>query len=377
MLVKFLTAIISLAIILAGGSQSHAEPVPAMNRSIRALGMGGAYASIVTSNDMLYYNPAALTYNSMLNLEVANFHAGVNGLSVYETLQGITDLSDPAQLNQLMGTYVWIGALGRLSLIAPHFGLALGTEYEVTMFFRNPSFPEIETYFRNDTDTRVAMSWGIGDKGSVGMTVKRIARWGGDKQILGISQVANPSQLSNITDNFSNKGVAYGADLAAMYKWEGPIDSSLAFVWHDVGSTAFQKTAGTTAPSRIKDNMVVSAGMSMDLPGLDLSAALDYRHLNTTGIDASKKLHLGAEVSLPLIDLRFGASQGYMSYGAGMDFFLMRFDAVMYKEELGAYAGQNGDERILLGLTLDLGFDADFNFVDTKTGKKLKLKQRR
>jgi hypothetical protein len=372
----FLRILLAVNIFLSVAVSWGAE-IPELNRSIRALGMGGAYASIVTGNDCLYYNPAYLRYNSMLNLELLNFGAGVNGLTVYDKLKGITDLSDPNQLNQLMGTYIWLGANGRLSLIAPYFGLALGSDVAVTMSFRNPAFPEIETYYRNDTDTRFAFAYPLGDKGAVGLTVKRIARWGGDSQVLGIAQIVNPSQLSNITANFQNKGVAYGADLALMYKMDGLVSSNVAAVWHDLGSTAFVKTAGSDSPSRIKDNLVLSYGVAMDLPGFDWTAAIDYRHTNTTGIEASKKMHIGTEFSLPFIDLRVGGSQGYASYGVGLDMLLLRFDAVMYKEELGSYAGQNGDDRIMLGLTLDLGFDADFNFLDTKTGKKLKLKQRR
>lgn len=356
---------------------AFAGAVPEYNRSIRALGMGGAYASIVTGNDILYYNPAALAYNDELNIELVNSGVGVNGLSVVQKVQDAGDLSDPVNQAKLMGTHLWLGANGRLSLIAPYFGLALGTEYEADMYFRNPSFPEIQTYFRNDTDTRFSFAHGLGDKGAVGVTIKRVARWGGDTLTLPITAIADPTSLQNIQDNFANKGTGYGADLAMMYKWDGLISQNFAVVLHDIGSTEFKKTAGTDNPSRIKDNLVLSYGMAMDLPGFDWTAAVDYRHANTTGIDSSKKLHIGSEFSLPFIDLRVGASQGYMSYGVGMNLFLLRLDAVMYKEEIGAYAGQSGDDRVMVGLTLDLGFDANFNFVDNKTGKKLKLKQRR
>lgn len=369
-------SLISLFFIFSS-SMAAADAVPSLNRSIRALGMGGAYAAIATGNDALFYNPAMLAYNSQINIELVNVALGVNGLTALEKVQNAGDLSDPVNQAKLMGTHFWLGSGGRISLIAPYFGLSLGTDYEADMYFRNPSFPEIETYFRNDTDTRFSVGFGVGDKGAVGVTVKRIARWGGDTLVLPITAIADPTSLANIQDNFTNKGTGYGVDLAAMYKWDGLIEQSFAIVGQDIGGTEFKKTAGNDNPSHIKDNLVLSYGMMMDLPGFDWSAAVDYRHANSTGIDSSKKIHVGTEFSLPLIDLRFGASQGYMSYGAGFDLFLLRLDAVMYKEELGAYAGQNGEDRILVGLTLDLGFDANFNFVDNKTGKKLKLKQRR
>jgi hypothetical protein len=95
-----------------------------------------------------------------------------------------------------------------------------------------------------------------------------------------------------------------------------------------------------------------------------------------TDIQAGKKIHLGTELSLPIIDLRAGINQGYMTYGIGINLLVFRIDAATYTEELGAYTGQSGQNRWLIGLSMDMSFDANFTLSDND-GKKRKLKRRR
>ena len=161
-----------------------------------------------------------------------------------------------------------------------------------------------------------------------------------------------------------------------MAEMPGPIGPRFSVVWQDVGSTAFSKTAGTDAPPRIRDNLSVGVSTSLDLPGLDLVAGLEYKHATESEYQFGQKVHLGTEISLPLIDIRGGISQGYASYGLGFNLFFVRFDVAQYTEEMGAYPGQTPQERLQAGLSIELGFDADFKLT-SKDGKRRKLKQRR
>ncbi|MBC7369973.1 MAG: hypothetical protein H7326_00305, partial [Bdellovibrionaceae bacterium] len=195
-----------------------------------------------------------------------------------------------------------------------------------------------------------------------------------DKDIdLGVLAGGN---IGNIGDQFANKGRAYGVDIALQTVLPSPFSPTLSAVWQDVGSTAFSKTDGTDAPPRIRDNLSFGFSSSLDLPGIDLVGALEYRHATESEYQFGQKVHLGAEVSLPIIDLRGGISQGYASYGLGFNFLFLRFDVAQYTEEMGAYAGQSPQQRLQGGISIDLGFDADFNLTD-KDGKRRKLKQRR
>jgi hypothetical protein len=53
-----------------------------------------------------------------------------------------------------------------------------------------------------------------------------------------------------------------------------------------------------------------------------------------------------------ILSVRAGAYQGYATAGATLDFWLLRFDAATYAEELGLEAGQRPDRRYVVQLSL-------------------------
>ena len=67
-----------------------------------------------------------------------------------------------------------------------------------------------------------------------------------------------------------------------------------------------------------------------------------------------KRVHLGGEFGLLNRHLlvRAGLNQGYPTYGAELDIWLIRLGYTFYSEEMGAYAGQDKDDRHLVQLTL-------------------------
>lgn len=369
-LVIFLLSLFSIS--------AHAEDfeLPWSYRSIRAQGMGGAYMAVVRDNDAVFYNPAALRYMDDITIELGHFGAGVNGLDIYNDLTSFPSSPTPADYDQLFGKNIWFSAFGKASITASYFGVGLLQDYTLKFYPRSPGFPTIETYFKADTTAHVGFAVPLNEEATVGFNLKRIQRVGGYTAELDPLTITDPDAISSIQGQFSNAGVGYGIDFAYMHSFKAPFNPTLAFVWQDVGSTAFIKSAGTEAPPRIKDNMSLGVGTLVDLPGFDWIMSLEYRNANNNGIDLGKKLHFGNEFSLPLIDLRAGYSQGYLTYGAGFNLWLFKIDVATYTEELGVYPGQNADNRIIVGLTLDLSFDANFKLSDNQ-GRKRKLKQRR
>ncbi|MFP5518521.1 MAG: hypothetical protein ACLGGX_01355 [Bdellovibrionia bacterium] len=373
---KLLISLLSVLILLPLTALADDFELTRTYRSTRALGMGSAYSAVVMGGDSLYYNPSALAYNEGINIEIANVNFGVNGLDVYEDIQGLPANPTLSDYDSLFGTNIWLGSNGRATITLPYFGFGLAQDAVIKFYARDPGLPTVETYFKNDTITSIAFASTLGPESTVGLNFKRIHRVGGYTSQLDPLTLGDVDAVSNIQSNFANAGVGYGIDLAFSHKVKAPFNPTVALVWEDVGSTAFTKSAGTDAPPLIRDNITLGLGASVDLPGIDWLIALDYTHANQNGIDLGKKIHIGQELSLPFIDLRAGYSQGYLSYGAGFNFFLFRFDTAFYTEELGVYPGQNPDNRIQIGLTLDLSFDANFKLTDNN-GRKRKLKQRR
>lgn len=355
---------------------SRAQEAYEMGRTIRSLGMGGMYIPLATGVDAVFYNPAALAKGSGLNIELMNLWFGLNGQEAYDLIQAGSSITSPASYNQFFGKKVWFEADGRAGVTLPYLGLGFLSQTNVSLELHNPGFPQFQTYFNSDIVVGLAGAMSLGNKNYLGMTLKRVQRWGGETIDLGLTTIANANSLSSIGDNFQNRGTGYGIDLAYMKEFDGPLSPNISLVWQDVGVTSFLKTDGAAAPPSINQNVSLGVGGNLDLPGLDIAMGAEMRHLLESEIQIGKKLHVGTELSLPFIDLRAGLGQGYMSYGLGMNFLIFRLDAVSYTEELGVYPGQTGQNRILLGLSIDLSFDANFNFVDNN-GKKRKLKQRR
>lgn len=358
-------------------SAAFGQEINQMYRPIRAMGMGGAILTTIQGSEALFTNPAAMGKIEGLDIHLLSLGLGGRTPSTEDlnAVEGI-NANDPSTYNGLFGRRLYFQGQGSAAIALPYLGFGYYTDYTLSLELHNPGYPEFTTYFRNDSAYYVGGAYPLGPKTFLGLALKRVNRWGGDTQELGLTTVANAGDINSIMNEFDNKGTGYGVDFALMTEADTPLNPTLTVVWKDIGSTAFEKTSGTDAPSHIPQNLAAGVSLGFDLPGLDWVLALEGQHLLDSDIQIGKKLHLGTEISLPFLDLRAGVNQGYFSYGAGVDFFIFRIDAASYTEELGVYPGQAADNRIMVGLSIDLSFDANFKFTDNN-GKKRKLKQRR
>lgn len=347
-----------------------------MGRNIRASGMGGINIPIVSGVDAVFYNPAALAKGTGVYIELMDIALGVNGQEAIDLAQTGSSITNPSDYNQFFGKKIWVEGQGLAGVTLPYLGVGFLSQTRISLELHNPGFPQFQTYFHSDTVVAFGGAVNLGNKTYLGATLKQVQRWGAETIDLGLTTIANANSLSSIGDNFQNKGKGYGIDMAIMKDFDALTNPTVALTWQDIGNTSFVKTDGASAPPAIQQNLSFGAGGNVDLPGLDWAYGFEMRHLLEPEIQIGKKIHLGTEVSLPIIDLRAGLGQGYKSFGLGANFLIFRLDAATYTEELGVYPGQTGQDRFLVGISIDLGFDANFNFVDNN-GKRRKLKQRR
>lgn len=346
-------------------------------RSARSRAMGGVYVPFVRDAEAVFVNPAALGYSPLLDIKLIDLSVASNSFTVenIKDFQDI-DLNNPSSLNEFYGERLWAQANGKVAVSLPYLAVGYLNSAEVSLQLHNPAFPQFDTYFIQDEAIYLGGALALGPSTYLGMAFKRINRWGGTTQELSVGDVSDATTIQDIGDNFQNKGQGYGLDLALSTELPTPLKPTFALVWQDVGGTAFNKTAGDEAPPAITQNLTFAGGVGLDLPGLDLLLGFEARHLLEPDMQIGKKLHVGAEVSLPIIDVRAGYGQGYFSYGAGVNLLIFHIDAVSYTEEMGVYPGQAGDARYMATISIDLSFDANFKFTDN-TGKKRSLKQRR
>lgn len=345
-------------------------------RPTRALGMGGVYLPFVTPADATIWNPAVLGDTKVIAWEVFDVGLGVNGqdaMELAEIFQG-DSCEGSSCYSELYGVPLWLGYHGGTKFAMPRVGAALFSSGYLSGTLHNPAFPSLNLTYLNDYIYMAAYGFPVMQNLTAGVAVKRIHRSGGTEDI-SLSTVTSGD--SSIVDEFDKKGIGYGADLGIQWRLPGAImDSIVALHWQDLGYTSFNALSDGGAPPPVRDNLSIAAGSELDWPGFDLRMGMEYRHALNTGEEIGKKIHLGAEVGLPLVDVRFGLNQGYPTIGGAIDLFFFRLDAASYTEETGVYPGQSPSHRYKIGLSMDMSFDADFKFT-TDDGKKRKLKQRR
>jgi hypothetical protein len=278
-------------------------------------------------------------------------------------------------VNQLYGKTLQADVNARGGFVAPHFGFGVFSNNYTSMRFSDPTFPTFDMNFISDYGYIIGGALSLGANTSVGLSARHIKRWGGAESIA-VSSIIGASSSDLANNNFQNRGVGHGLDVALMTTLDGDWKPTLSLVWKDIGVTSFSQTTGTAPPPAQYDNLIFGASAHQSLGLLDLTHAFEYKYIRTTGYDLSQKIHLGTEASLGPLDLRAGFSQGYLSYGVGLDLWLFQLDAAAYTTEMGTYAGQSRNDKYNISLTIELDFDQSFKLQNSE-GKKRRLKQRR
>ena len=326
--------------------------------SVRANGMGGAFTAVVNDGDSLFINPAGLARNTAFAWTVVDPRGGIGSPTAVKDLLNVAQSSSnyASTLEALYGKNIWVGGGGKSAIIVPHFGFAAFSNADADLALHNPAGSTMSTAFFFD--------YGFALGGAVdlvpgifhlGLTARRINRTGSSLPI-GVSTLATLN-TTTIQNEFKSRGTGYGLDIGTVLDIPGPVSPALSLVYRDVGYTAFSFEEGAHAPSRIEPEIVVGAALKLDAGIVSLTPSFDYRYAQSTDIQTGKKIHLGVELGLPLIDIRAGLNQGYYTLGAGLDLGILRLDAATYGVELGEYPGQLEDRRYVVQLTLELGFD--------------------
>lgn len=345
------------------------------SQSIRARGMGGFYSPIARGTDCLFYNPAALAFENGIDWRIFRLQLGLS--TQFASQGGSSPNLSSFNLTNFYGKRLSLFADGNTAVTVPYFGIAGYDEGRLNMSVHNPPYPNAEINFINDYGYILGFAALLNPEVSMGMNFKQIRRWGGTSELAIGTLLGGATSISTLTGAFVNKGVGYGVDLALASRGQGRLSPSYSLVWRDIGTVTFAKTDGVAAPPPISDNLSLGAAFTVDLPGLDITTGVEFAHLTRSSEQFGKKIHLGTELSLPIIDIRAGLGQGYTSYGLGIDLLFLKFDLASFTEEIGVYPGQIPDSRIQLGLTMDLSFDFNFNMLSMDMGKKRKLKRRR
>ena len=356
---KFSRVLVALAIslLVIHASATPSLPLHETWTSVRALGMGNAYTSIVDDADSLFYNPAGINSVSGLNWTILDLHAGLDDLAIMQTLNSFKDSSNITSLIQSeYGKYHWLNVGTKTAFTFPHFGVALFGNADALLSVANPPYPELRLQYYQDYGGVVGFGFEpVPSFIKFGLDVKYMIRTG-TESIFTSDQLAT-LKTDQITAALQSAGSGYAMDSGLLVTIPSPIRPTLSFVWKNMGCTAFTKTAGAIAPPRIQDEMIIGGSLEITAPLISIYPSLDYKYLNRADVQFGKKISLGVEVSLPILSIRAGFNQGYYTAGVGVNLGVMRVDAATYGEELGEYPGQIEDRRYVVQATFEIGFD--------------------
>ena len=336
---------------------AHAEEFPSLYRGIRPLGMGNAFITVADDENALFYNPAGLNdINGFGGVEIINplIEFSQVGLDAYKDFKNI-DSNNVTEVTNTLGKYIGERFSVRTSLypnITFHnFGVGALGQLSFSGEVRNRVNPQINVDGKADVGGVVGIAYGFWDKKvQAGIGLKFIQRQRFQKTYYATDIADANFDPSKDFSDLKKTGTGFSGDLGVKVNPDLPFRPSVGLVLQNIGDLNLDEAG------KIPQQLNVGVSIHPDLWILKNTLALDVVDItkNVEGEDDFyKRVHMGAEIKLPyVLSLRVGANQGYPSYGATIDLWIIKLAYAHYKEELGVVAGQKGDERHVVQLAI-------------------------
>jgi hypothetical protein len=244
-------------------------------------------------------------------------------------------------LRNNIGKYIY-GRAGLVPhVVAENWGVALLGQGAVRAEPHNLANPEVDVEGFGSSSVHLGYGRNLG-KLSLGITAKYVKMWQLD-EVYEAADIADENFEDRIDDDIT-KGEGFGVDIGATYTFE---------------DTLLEPTIGVAVinfwePNKDKAEELarhinIGLGLHHELFGIGLTGALDVVDVTTqlgSDDDIYKRIHAGIELQLTkYVQLRTGLNQGYSSFGATLDLWILKLDYAWYAEEVGAAAGMEVDRR--------------------------------
>lgn len=357
-------------------------------RSQEGLLMGDAYTAVADDENTMFYNPAALARHGGVSLTFLNPSFTIPnvlkteiGLSKFET--GVDDRfqnfpSAPADVaRRVIGEplYLQIGVNPTIKMEG--FAFQLFANSKTDMILENAISPVLKVNYRYDKGFMLGYGWTLGKKFgkkskasgnsvSLGAAVKSVSREGlnGRFDLFGTQLL---EVLSN-SDNYKalrealgySKGSGFGLDLGMEnnYYLDGNTRLGMGVSFLDVGGMRFKKNEGIAEIDDQDMSVNIGTAWQQKVGFLDYTLAMDYHNAADPVGDFASKLHIGARLDMPVLDLYWGWNGGYGSFGLGLDAFFLRLTVGFYGLEIGHKFKEKEAKRMVVQLKLlDIHFD--------------------
>ncbi|MCB0414710.1 MAG: hypothetical protein KDD50_10280 [Bdellovibrionales bacterium] len=353
--------------------------------SIRALGMGNAFAAVADDHSAIFYNPAALArrkegvvtgtlgggvsndyFTLLKDIQDASSQSGSNGITQ------ITNLLQENYGKNFYANFKWSGMWAM-----PGWGMAflpINLTSSFTPHYQGAPSLNVTAYI----DTTAAYSWadnfnwmGKKDKFSFGFTTKMVHR-------IFFSDTLNALTLSQGGEVFDQsraaEGLTFDIDVGTLWTPYISKDSFFSFLEYakpnfalvvrnllDIGYVSNLHLIDPHSNEPTKLNRRIDLGSDWRLPKFwkfDPHFAFDIREILHPNWSFKKGVHLGAELYWTMYDWwkgswSIGLNQGYPSFGFGARFTLFKLDLAYFGEEAGTADTPIESKRFMLDASLE------------------------
>jgi hypothetical protein len=342
------------------GLDATAKQYPRLYTGVRPLGMGDAFTAVADDENALFYNPAGLSRLSTVQIGLINplVEVSKKTIDLVQDAQD-ADMDDTGEVADLLKEYVGEHQHARVGLF-PHVGFNVAGagvmiggigQGTLDVDVRNPVWPEAHVDMVLDYGAIGGFGLKLPLTGlSAGVALKFLQRES-LSEIYTATDIAAEDFEDRLEDDLYS-GSGFSADIGVMYTmgFIPFMDANVALVVQNVP----EMDMGEAKDIKTQANLGLSIGKSFSAFGI--VAALDYKDVSGAfeeDEDIAKRIHTGVELRfLKFLAVRAGLNQGYVSAGATLDLWVLRFDFATYSEEVGAYAGQREDRRYVGQVTL-------------------------
>jgi hypothetical protein len=322
---------------------------------IRALGMGGAYLAAGRNGSAFLYNPALLVQSHTDVSFPISLGTGQNTRGMFnfisdnrDSLKKFADLTTASQSKLYDGLTPFDGEKTRLrvypmfNFVVRNFGIsAYGLVRAGAGIDKRIFEPRIQLDGRADIVVSIGAANYITPRLAIGASAKIVNSRSTSRDV-GVTK-AEEITFESIVDSLKNSNNGFAADIGALYRLSPR--ASLGFVIQNI----YGKVGTETYPANVK------AGLAWRSNRLTFAADLTDI-LNKDGVSLFNRVFMGAELNLPLIQLRSGFYQGYPTAGAGINFKIIKLDYAYYRQEFARRPGLDGRGQHEVQLKLGAGW---------------------
>jgi len=340
-------------------------------QSIRAAGMGGAFAAVANDETAIFYNPAVFARFTEGKMQGVLLDASVtDSFSIFaNNISNAVNSGNPLTIaNFLQGemghTYYGRLKLIEMSWVRPNWGVTFipadfSLDLQMDNYLYNDGNPVIPDSpplnLRYFLDTTLAFSYAGTIKNesfgllNIGTTLKGILRQYMNRNI----KVDDPS--TSITDADKTDGLGYDVDVGMLFtpylpegegwNWLRAMKPTFALVGRNLLDSGFSNKmilkSSTFEPEKLY--RVYDFGMRFEIPQFWIFGgrfAIDQRDMGHPYANARRSFHAGFEFDWTMTSWwkgqwRVGSGQGYASAGFSALFSVFRLDLATYGEDVG------------------------------------------